>query len=176
MKLHLHEACAHEGFTNLNQWIREGRIPEIPALAAETDPVCTVCNFGKARRKPHKSHTGHIKKDHKNPGDGVRSDQLEAGTPGRPFTTKGSPTNLRYKYVNFWVDHSSSFVYITFHTSKEAAELVKSKLEFEQWSAQFGIKIKNIRADNGVYLARLFQDACTKAQQHLTFCAVGAHW
>jgi hypothetical protein len=84
LKLHLHEACAHERFTNLNRWIREGRIPGIsPALAAETDPVCTICNFGKARRKPHKSHTGHIKKDHKNPGDGVSSDQLEAGTPGR---------------------------------------------------------------------------------------------
>jgi hypothetical protein len=38
------------------------------------------------------------------------------------------------------------------------------------------VKIKNIRADNGVYTAKLFQKSCTKYQQSLTFCAVGAHW
>jgi|NOAtaT_6_FD_contig_21_10742647_length_285_multi_3_in_0_out_0_1 hypothetical protein len=38
------------------------------------------------------------------------------------------------------------------------------------------IKIKNIRANNGVYTAKLFQESCARSQQHLTFCAVGAHW
>lgn len=101
---------------------------------------------------------------------------MEAGTPGKPFMTKGSPSHLWYKYVNFWVDRRSSFVYITFHSSKEAPELVKSKQEFEIWSTKFGMKIKNIRADNDVYSVKLFRDACTKDQQTLTFCAVGAHW
>jgi len=32
-----------------------------------------------------------------------------------------------------------------------------------------------IRANNGVYSAKLFQDSCQKNQQNLTFCAVGAH-
>jgi hypothetical protein len=43
LKLYLHEACAHEGFTNLNKWIREGRFPGVnPALAKEPDPLCST--------------------------------------------------------------------------------------------------------------------------------------
>jgi hypothetical protein len=70
----------------------------------------------------------------------------------------------------------SSFVYITFHASKADTELVKSKTEFEQYAARFNVTISNIRADNGVYSAQLFREACLKQQQNLTFCAVGAHW
>jgi hypothetical protein len=70
----------------------------------------------------------------------------------------------------------SSFVYFTFHSSKAATELVKSKIEFEQYASRFNVKIENIRADNGIYTAQLFRDSCMKNQQNLTFCAVGAHW
>jgi hypothetical protein len=110
------------------------------------------------------------------PGQGVSSDGLESGTPGRPFTTKGSPSKLRYNYVSFWVDHASTFVYVTFHSSKAATELVCSKTEFEHYASRYNVTIQNIRADNGVYSAQLFRDACAKSQQNLTFCAVGAHW
>jgi hypothetical protein len=78
--------------------------------------------------------------------------------------------------VSFWVDHMSSFTYATSHTSKDAKELLASKHEFEQWSARFGVKIKSIRADYGVYAAQAFRHQCEKQQQDLTFCAVGAHW
>jgi hypothetical protein len=110
-KLYLHEMCAHEGFHNLNQWIRHGRFPHIdPSLALEPDPMCPSCTFSKARRLSHNSYTGHISKDHTILGEGVSSDGLESGTPGRPFTTKGSASKLRYQYVSFWVDHATSFV------------------------------------------------------------------
>jgi len=138
--------------------------------------MCPSCTFSKARRLSHNSYTGHISKDHTILGEGVSSDGLESGTPGRPFTTKGSASKLRYQYVSFWVDHATSFVYVTFQTSKAATELVQSKSEFEHFSSRFNIKIKNIRADNGVYSAQLFRDSCTRNQQNLTFCAVGAHW
>jgi len=176
-KLYLHELCAHEGFRNLNHWIRKGLCPGVdPSLASEPDPLCASCCFGKARRLTHKTHTGHISKEHTRPGQGVSSVGLESGTPGRPFTTKGSASNHRYNYVSFWVDHMSSFVYFTFHSSKAATELVKSKIEFEQYASRFNVKIENIRADNGIYTAQLFRDSCMKNQQNLTFCAVGAHW
>jgi hypothetical protein len=74
------------------------------------------------------------------------------------------------------VDHASSFVYVTFHSSEAAAELVCWKAEFEQFSARFNVQIWNIRADNGVYSAQLFRISCLWHQQHLTFCGVGAHW
>jgi len=176
-KLYLHEMCAHEGFKNLNSWIRAGYFPKVdPSLALEPDPMCAACAFGKARRTTHNTHTGHISHDHTMPGDGVSSDGLESGTPGRPFTTKGSASKTRYNYVSFWVDHATAFVYVTFHSTKAATELVKSKLEFETFADRFNVRIRNIRADNGVYAAQLFRDACLKKQQNLTFCAVGAHW
>jgi hypothetical protein len=176
-KLYLHELCAHKGFKNLNRWIRHGKFPGVnPKLADEQDPMCSFYNFGKACHVCHKTHTGQIAKDHTQPGKGVSSDGLESGTPGRPFTTNGSALNLRYNYLSFWVDHMPTFVYITFHASKAATELVRSKTEFEQYAARFNIKISYIRADNGVYSAQLFRKACLKQQQNLTFCAVGAHW
>ncbi len=92
------------------------------------------------------------------------------------MTTHGLPSSRRYKYVSFWIDHFSQFVYVTMHETKKAEELLKSKLEFKEYSAHFGIHIKNIRADNGVYTAKIIQDSCRQKQQNLSFCAVGAHW
>jgi len=122
------------------------------------------------------SHTGHIAHDHTKPGQGISADGLEAGTPGQVFSTKGSPSKQRYKYVSFWIDHATRFVYTTFHSLKAAEELVTSKAEFESWASQHNVRIQSIRADNGVYSANLFKEACKKQQQQLTFCAVGAHW
>jgi hypothetical protein len=39
-------------------------------------------------------------------------------------------------------------VYVTFHASKAATELVRSKTEFEEFLARFNVQIKNTRADN----------------------------
>lgn len=173
----LHAAQSDEGFKNLIQWIHQGHFPGIDrSLADIPDPACTFCNFGKAHCKCHKAHNGHISDGHTTPGQGFSSDGLESATPGRPFTTKGSPSKLRYDFVSFWVDHMSTFVYVTFHASKAATELVKSKTEFEQFVAKYNVRIQSIRADNGVYSTQLFRDSCTKHQQTLTFCAVGAHW
>jgi len=174
--LYLHECCAHESFGNLNKWIRDGRFQGVhPSLANIDDPQCITCNFGKARRKSHKSSIGNISATLLTPGAGVSSDGMEAATPGRPFTTKGQPSNTRFKYVSFWIDHMSSFVYVTFHSSKATTELLNSKKEFEEWASRYNVAIKSIRADNGVYAAQAFKDSCTKQQQKLTFCAVG-HW
>jgi transposase InsO family protein len=176
-KLYLHECCAHEGFENLNRWIRAGRFPGVDAsLANIPDPQCITCNFGKARRKSHKSNVGHISADHKLPRDGVSSDGMEAGTPDRPFTTKGQPSTTHFKYASFWVDHASSLVYATFHPTKAATELLRSKEEFEAWAARFNVDIKSIRADNGVCAAQSFKDSCAKKRQRLTCCAAGTHW
>jgi hypothetical protein len=49
-------------------------------------------------------------------------------------------------------------------------------LEFEEYAARFGINIKNIRADNGIYTANIIKESCKKKQQNLSFCAVGVHW
>jgi hypothetical protein len=176
-KLYLHECCAHEGFENLNKWIQDGLFPGVdPSLSSVDDPKCITCNFGKARHRSHNSNVGHISAMHQKPGDGVSSDGMEASTPGCTFTTKGLPSTARFRYASFWIDHATTLVYVTFHTSKAVQELINSKNEFQSWAARYNIDIKSIRADNGVYTAKAFHDSCQKHQQKLTFCAVGAHW
>jgi hypothetical protein len=54
------------------------------------------------------------------------------------------------------------------HKTKKAEELLRSKLEFEEFASKHGIKIQSIREDNGVYTAKMFQDACLKKQQQLS--------
>jgi len=175
-KLHLHERCAHVGWHQLNSWIRQGLLPCDPALAKEPDPVCAACQFGKAHKKPHLADVGSISKDHLAPGDGVSTDGMEAGTPGRVFSSSGLPSPRKYRYATFWVDHYSRYVHVTMHETKKAEELLRSKADFEAFAARFNVKIKNIRADNGVYTARTIQTSCLVEQQTLSFCAVGAHW
>jgi hypothetical protein len=85
---------------------------------------------------------------------------MEASIPSRVFSTKGSASNKKYKFVSFWIDHVSSLVYATFHASKAAEELVASKTEFEAWATCFNVKIETIQADNDVYSAKLFREAC----------------
>jgi hypothetical protein len=70
----------------------------------------------------------------------------------------------------------STFIYVTFHASKAATEFVHSNTEFEHYASRYNVTIQNIRVENGVNSAQLFQDACTQSQQNLTFCAIGAHW
>ena len=170
-KLHLHERCAHTGWDQLNSWIRQGLLPCVPALAREPDPVCAACQFGKAHKKSHLADVGSITNTHLAPGDGCSTDGMEAGTPGRIFSTSGSPSPRRYKYVTFWVDHYSRYVHITMHETKKAEELLGSKNDFEDFASRHGVRIKNIRADNGVYTAKTIQASCLKNQQNLSFCA-----
>jgi hypothetical protein len=175
-KMHMHERCAHVYWDLLNSWIRQGLLPCDRSLASTPDHVCASCQFGKAHRRTHTSDTGHIAQHHSAPGDGVSSDGMEARVPGRVMTTGGSPSTKKVKYCTFWVDHYSQFVYVTLHDSKKAEELLRSKHEFEDFAARHGVSIKHIRANNGIYTAKIIHDSCLKKQQHLTFCAVGAHW
>jgi len=176
LKLLMHERCNHRNMADVSQWIRQGLLPVHPSVANCPDPICLACQHGKARRKAHNKSTGGITGASHAPGDGVSADQLEAGCPGRIPTSKGLPTTKRYRYCNLWIDHSTRFVFPTFNETKHATELVASKTHFEAFAAKFHVKIKRIRADNGVYSAGLFQQSCELLGQDLSFCAVGGHW
>jgi hypothetical protein len=157
-------------------WIRCGLLPVDVSVANCPDPICAACQYGKVKRRPHKSFTGSIATSATYPGAGVSANQLEAGCHGCIPTSKCLPTSQRYKYVNLWVDHYSKYIYPMFHSSKHVLELVKSKEEFETFASHYNVRIRRIRADNGVYSSQPIQISCDKGSQELTFCVVGGHW
>jgi hypothetical protein len=176
IKLKWHNRLNHVGFDQLTRWMRDGTITAPPAVINCPHPVCTACLFGKAKRRPHKHHTGSITQHCTRPGDGISADQLEAGTPGIVATTKGLPTSMTYKYCNFWLDHHSKFIFVTMHPTKEGKEMLRSKQVFEAFCRQHEVNIRSIRADNGIYSSAAFRDSCSAGAQQLTYCGVGSHW
>jgi len=139
-------------------------------------PICAACQYSKGRHQSHKSHDHSIRAQATKPGDGVSADQLTASAPGIVSSNRGKPTTMKLNYCNVWIDHATSFVYVTFHATNDAKELLKSKAEFETFAAKYNEKIKSIRADNGINESSAFQTACNSNAQNLTFCAVGGHW
>ena len=170
-----HTRLNHKNYGEINKMILNGTIDCPKSVAKAPDPICPICQFGKAKRQSHTKHTGSITSKDTAPGHGVSADQMEATIPGLLPTNKGAPTNRRYLYCNFWVDHYSDFTFVTMHETKQAAELLKSKQEFETFAARYNIQIKAYRADNGAYAASTFRIACDSKHQKLTFCAVGLH-
>jgi hypothetical protein len=176
IKVLLHERCNHRNTKTNNHRICSGYLNVDPAITNSQDPIFIACQYGKAHQKQHASDKGSITKDHVKPSDGVSADQMEANYPGKLLTTKGLPTHKHYKYCNLWVDHYSRYIFPTFHETKDAKEMIQSKLDFQTFAARQNIKTKSIRADNGVYASTIFQADCAENQQELTFCAVGGHW
>jgi len=176
IKLLWHHHLNHANFDQITAWMRSGQIKVQKKVINAPHPVCAICQYGKAQKRTHHASTGVIGSQHNFPGAGVSADQLEAGCPGLLPTTKGSPSTSRYHYCNVWVDHYSRFVYVTMHQTKDAKEMLASKIEFEGFCRQHGVTIKSVRADNGVYASQMFKAHCDANHQHLTFCAVGGHW
>jgi len=146
------------------------------SIANAPDPICKACQFGKARQKAHRSNTGKIAENHTLPGQGVSADQMEAGCPGKVPSTHSLLSHKSYKYINFWVDHATRYIFPAFHETKDLKSLVDSKAAFEAFAGKFGIAIQSIWADNGVYASDGFKSVCAAQQQDLTHCAVGGHW
>jgi hypothetical protein len=116
-----------------------------------------ICMYiSKARQHLCKTHHGHMSS---HPGQGVISDRLESSTPDKPFYKR---LTIKVALHSFWVCHASSFDYVTFHSSKAATKLVRSKSKFETFAAQYNIKIENIHMENGVYLVQLFRESSLK--------------
>jgi hypothetical protein len=155
IKLNLHEHCNHVNFGRLNAWFHHGVLPVDRSVANAPDPICSACQFSKVNKKFHSDEQS-ITINHTAPGQGVSMDLMEAGIPGRLPTTRGLPLPKRYKYVTLWIDHYSRYLYPTLHEMKELSAALQSKQEFEAFANRFSIRIESIRADNGVYVTKVF--------------------
>jgi len=109
------------------------------------------------------------------PGDIVSVDQLVSPVPGFIAQMTGKLTTKRYRYATVYVDQASRLGYVHLQKSPDAEETVNGKEAFETHMASMGITIKAYHADNGIFRAHKWMDACKNNSQRLTFAGVNAH-
>ena len=169
-----HEQLGHTSFAQLQELAKQGIIPK--KLANVPPLKCPSCLYGKAHKKPWRTHKVDPKiKPSTIPGAVVSIDQLESPIPGFVPITRGQPTTSRYRGASVFADHASSFTYVHLHQAMTTQESIDPKHAFECIAEQHAVHIRHYHCDNGRFADRAFMDDVCKAGQTITFCGVGAH-
>jgi hypothetical protein len=184
--LRLHHAFAHCGMSTIRHICKLGWLGT-NALALSNkendDPVCGSCQYGKAHKRnpdtkteiPNPATTGNINKNHLHPGDQVSMDHFVVRTNGRRLESKGKEhKDQMFKGGTIFVDAASGKITLKFQVSLQAADTIRSKMEFERTSHSYGVRIKTYRTDNGVFMAQAFIDEINANQQTISFSGSGA--
>ena len=136
--MRLHEQLGHCSFAQLKQMAEQGIIPR--KFAKVPPPKCPSCLYGKAHRKPWRTHKIDPKiKPTTTPGAVVSIDQLESPVPGFVPIAKGQPTVRRYRGASVFVDHASDFTYVHMHQHLTTDETIDAKHAFERLAEQHGV-------------------------------------
>ena len=105
----------------------------------------------------------------------VAVDQLVSPTPGLIAQISGYLTTKRYKYATVFVDLYSRYGYVYLQKTASANETCEGKKAFEAHALRSGVRIQNYHADNGIFKANLWVQACLENGQGLMFAGVNAH-
>jgi hypothetical protein len=73
------------------------------------------------------------------------------------------------------VDHASRLGYVYLQKSADADETIKGKIAFESYAESRGVTIRAYHADNGIFRANKWLQACQDKRQRITFTGVHAH-
>ena len=176
LMLRYHHRFGHISFAKLRNMAKQNIIPR--RLAECPIPACSACLFAKAtrrqwRNKRRKNWSGSRKATR--PGDVVSVDQLVSPTPGFISQITGRLTTKRYKYTTVYVDQFSGLGYVYLQKTASADETIEGKKAFEAYCKQHGVEVKHYHADNGIFRANKWVDACRTQGQGLTFAGVNAH-
>ena len=172
--MRLHEQLGHCSFAQLKQMAEQDIIPR--KFAKVPPPKCPSCLYGKAHRKPWRTHKIDPKvKPATVPGAVVSIDQLESPVPGFVLIAKGQPTVRKYRGASVFVDHASDFTYVHMHHHLTTDETIDAKHAFERLATQHGVQILHYHCDNGRFADEAFVDDVRAGHQTITFCGVGAH-
>ena len=172
--MRLHEQLGHCSCTQLKHMAEQGIIPR--KLAKVPPPKCPSCLYGKAHRKPWRTHQIDPKiKQSTIPGAVMSIDQLESPVPGFVPIAKGQPTVCKYRGASVFVDHASDFTYVHMHYHLTTDETIDAKHAFERVAEQHGVRILHYHCDNGRFADKAFVDDVRAGHQTITFCGVGAH-
>lgn len=164
-------------FPTLIKLSERGIIPR--KLAKEEFPCCAACLFAKMKRKPWRSigkkypSIRKLTEDH--PGANTSTDQLVSSHPGMIPQTSGKMTRGRYAGETVFVDHYSDFTYIHLMKDFSSQQTVEANNSYERKAAQYGLRIKRYRADNGRFKDNLFMQDIKLCNQGIYFCGVGGH-
>ena len=169
-----HEQLGHTSFAQLQELAKQGTIPK--KLANVPPPKCPSCLYGKAHKRPWRTHKIDPKiKPTTIPGAVVSVDQLESPVPGFVPIARGQPTTSHYHGASVFADHASGFTYVHLHQALTMQETLDAKHAFERVAHQHAVRIMHYHCDNGRFADRVFLDDVCKAGQTITFCGVGAH-
>jgi hypothetical protein len=71
--------------------------------------------------------------------------------------------------------HQFSQLGFIYHQEASTKETIEGKKAFEACARQHNVRILNYHANNGIFKADLWLEACRKQQQGMTFAGVNAH-
>lgn len=173
-----HYRYQHMSFPKLQLMAKQGVLPR--NLANCNVPVCSACAYAKATKRPWRSKSRKPEdepgeKSNPQPGDVVSVDQLVSPVPGLIAQMVGFITKERYRYVTVFVDQATKLGYVYLQKTSTAEETIEAKEAFELYCADRGVKVKAYHADNGIFKAKKWSDACRMSMQPLTFAGVNAH-
>ena len=174
--LQWHERLGHVGMEQIQFWARQGLLPG-ELLKSGPLPKCRTCL--EAQSKKRAAGTSPIRKQTElevQPGEIASVDQLVSPCDGLLLTTRGAPTKQRYRYVTFFVDHATRYIFPWFHSTNNVHDTIKAKEQYEAFSHTHNRTLCHIHGDNGTFSAAEFRSDALKKGQTQSFCATGAHW
>jgi hypothetical protein len=172
-----HYLLGHLTFPRLNYLPLNGKTPK--KLTKVLPPKCAGCLFNAMTKLPWQGKE--TKANHKvfiatKPGECILVDQMTSTEVGFFAQFKGKLTKKCYKCATVFVDHFSRLKLVRLQRNDGSGETLTAKLAFEQYAAEYGVKILHYHCNNGRFHDNAFQQACHEARQQLTFCGVNAHF
>ena len=174
-----HHRLYHLSFSKIFRLAEAGHLPKGLLKCKKALPLCVACQFGTAHRRPWRRRgkaSGSIRRpEHVLPGDGVSMDQIVSAQPGLIPQMSGFLTSKRIWGCTTFCDHVSDFVYVHLMRDFTVDETILAAKAFEKVLSQAARRVKHYHADNGAFAHKGFLDHVNRADQKITFCAVGAH-
>jgi transposase InsO family protein len=174
--LQIHHQCGHISFARIQEMAKLGMLPK--RLAKCPVPTCSACLYAKAIRRKWRGKTANNSDEAKEPlkpGECVSVDQLKSPTPGLIAQLSGFLTTKRYGYTTVYIDHASQLGFVYLKKGTTADETLEGKIAFEQYAKDRGVTIQTYHADDGIFRAHKWVEACKNKGQSLTFAGVNTH-
>jgi hypothetical protein len=174
--LAIHHQFGHISMRKIQEMAKQGILPR--RLSKCWIPTCSACLYAKASTRPWRSlpkKNGDDGDKPTKPGQVVSVNQLVSPTPGLIAQMTGFLTTKRFHYATIYVDQFSRLGFVYLQKTASAEETVEGKKAFEAFAHRHGVKFEKYHADNGIFKAYKWIDACKQDSQGMTFAAVNAH-